>query len=260
MNKRLSIIVYSCWRNADMWSIFSELFKKYWNECSYEVILATDKNQYEENNLCFDKIICYDGSWYEMISNAIKIANTEYVILMMDDYLLNNYIDEKKIEQCINDAEKYKAANIRFVKTDIRLEKEIFKEDGIYDLYMPGKAYSLSTHIGIWNSELLLNYMRPEWSAWDFERIGSLTICDTGHPLLGTNDFEFPYVEGVRKGRWMKAGIEVCEHNGISIDFSKRKKYGVLGEALLRLKTIIYNINPTLMLRIYNCISDTFAN
>ena len=41
-NSDLSIIVYSCWKNRDMWGVFSKLFKKYWKDCSFQVVLVTD--------------------------------------------------------------------------------------------------------------------------------------------------------------------------------------------------------------------------
>ena len=42
-NGRLAIIIYSCWKNRDMWKIFSILFKKYWKECPYKVVLVSNE-------------------------------------------------------------------------------------------------------------------------------------------------------------------------------------------------------------------------
>ena len=254
MKKELAIIVYSCWKNADMWPIFGRLFQKYWQNCKYELILVTDRKLNDSYDILFDKIISIDGSWYEMIQMAIREADSEYVMLMMDDYLLCDYVDEGIIDRSIKDAERYKVANIRFEKSDLLLDKKEYPVDSKYEVYTPGKAYSLTTQVGIWNAECLMEYMKPEWSAWDFERIGSLTVRDTKHVLLGTKEYAFPYVEGVRKGKWMKQGIEVCKRNDIVLDFNKRNKLSITGNNLISLKTRIYNINPTLMLRLYNTI------
>lgn len=256
MNNRLAIIVYSCWKNSDMWGIFGKLFRKYWKNCEYKLILVTDRNMSKSDASLFDKVICIDGSWYEMISYAICEVNTEFVMLMMDDYLLCDTVDCRIIERAIQDASRYNAANIRFEKSDIRLDKKKYELDDFYEVYTPGKAYSLTTQIGIWKSEILLSYMRPEWSAWDFERKGSLYICDDEHPLLGTKDYEFPYIEGIRKGKWMKQGVELCVNEGINFDNNMRKRYNALGQMLLYVKTAIYNINPTFVLRLYNFLTD----
>ena len=219
--RRLSILIYSCWKNADMWEIFSTLFERYWTDCDYERVLVTDCYHYSDDKRLFDRVICVDGSWYEMITTALHEVKSDYVMLMMDDYLLCDHVDSKTLEHIMDDADRYNAANIRFINSDIHLEKKSFEQDSAYDIYTPGKAYSITTQIGVWNSEVLLEYMRPEWSAWDFERKGSLEISDEKHPLLGTKSFQFPYVEGVRKGKWMKQGIDICEKNGIFPDFSK---------------------------------------
>lgn len=253
-DNRLAIIIYSCCKNSDMWEIFSTLFSKYWKECPYNKVLVTDRDDNGKGAKLFDKVICKDSTWHDMISQAINIVDSDYVMLMMDDYLLCNIVDDSVINRSLDDADRYNAANIRFVNSQIRLDKKIYDKDKSYDIYTPGKAYSITTQIGIWNSKVLLSYMRPEWSAWDFERLGSLEICDKDHLLLGTKAFTFPYVEGVRKGRWMKQGIDICRKNDIEIDFSRRKSFGVIGNLILKAKTAIYNINPTLMLKMYNYI------
>ena len=252
MNNRLAIIVYSCYRNSDMWKIFSTLFRRYWDECPYKIILVTDKDDNDIGKKLFDKVLCIDSTWYNMITKAVLEAKCDYVMLMMDDYLLCGTVDNRIIYKILDDADKYNVLNIRFVGSQIKLDKEVYKQDSKYDIYKPGKAYSITTQAGIWKSNLLLEYMKPEWTAWDFERIGSLVIRDDIHPLLGTRYFNFPYVEGIRKGKWMKQGIEVCRFNNICLDFNRRKKFSLLGNEVLKFKTFLYNINPTLMLRLYN--------
>lgn len=42
-SKDLAILSYSCQKNADMWNVFLTLFKKYWPDCQYQLILLTDK-------------------------------------------------------------------------------------------------------------------------------------------------------------------------------------------------------------------------
>ena len=67
--------------------------------------------------------------------------------------------------------------------------------------YKRGKAYSLSTQIGIWDRSFLEKIVRDDWSAWDYERIGSLSKEYNEQPILVSLDYEFPYEEGVRRGK-----------------------------------------------------------
>lgn len=51
-DKNLSIVIYSCYKNKDMWQAFSFFFQKFWNDCPFKVVLLTDK---------FDDAVKYTG-------------------------------------------------------------------------------------------------------------------------------------------------------------------------------------------------------
>ena len=67
MSNRLSIIIYSCWKNRDMWEVFSQLFQKYWKNCPYQVLLVTDEYHETDKQSVFTKIIQNDDTWARMI-------------------------------------------------------------------------------------------------------------------------------------------------------------------------------------------------
>lgn len=246
----LSIIIYSCWKNRDMWEVFSILFSKYWSNCPYKVILATDKYKETGKKYVFDEIVKYDDTWAKMIKNAINIANTPYVMLWMDDYLLCDYISNEDIEKQLSRAKYYNAANFRLIESP----KCAGVYNGIGDIgyYKQGEAYSLDTQVGIWDCYFLKNFIKDEWSAWDYERIGSLEKDKFEQPILVSLDYEFPYEEGVRQGRWMIQGAKLCKRNGIKIDTKVRPIMSNKDMARIYLKGAILDVNPTLVVKIQN--------
>ena len=250
----LSILVYSCKKNSDMWDIFLRLFRKYWEFCKYELVLVTDSlpDEYKKTNvLHFDREIIFDGQWSEMILNALEVVNKPYVMLWMDDYLLCDYVNNNKIDELIQIAQKYSAANLRLMESPI-IPCEVF--DGVKNIgcYKPGTAYSISTQVGIWDSKFLNKYIKLNWSAWDFERLGSLEIKDNKHPFLVTLDYAFPYEEAVRRGKWMDNGVRLCKRNGIKIDSNKRKIMTNCDLTKIYFKGAILEINPTLVMKVQN--------
>lgn len=250
-SKELSILIYSCKRNSDMWGIFLSLFKKYWSDCNYKLVLLTDYT--DESIEGFDEIVELDSTWYEMLMAGLEKAETPYVMLFMDDYLLHDKVDNEDIEKYLSYAKKYKCANIRFQKSDM-LKPRIYEDDKQFDYYESGTAYSFSTQAGIWDASFLKKNIQPEWSAWDFERIGSVEIKDFDHPLLGTRDYDFPYIEGVRKGKWMRPGYELCKKEGIQIDDNKRPVMSGFEMWWIEFKGKILKMNPTLIQKIQNAI------
>ncbi len=260
LNKDLAILVYSCERNSDMWIIFSTLFKKYWRDCPFEVILVTDsykeKSQGgvyidESEETIFSKIVVCDGDWSHMIRTAIDAAGTCFVSLWMDDYLLCDYVKEHVMEEYIEIMRRHHAANIRLVSPGSWPELYVTKKGGI-GIWKPGTAYSMCTQIGLWDAEFLKRNIRDGWSAWDFERKGSLEIKDREHPLLVALDYVFPYEEGVRRGKWMDNGIRLCRRNNIPLDFKRRKQMSNFELAWIYFKGGILEINPTLIVKLQN--------
>lgn len=252
-NRELSIIVYSCWKNRDMWEVLSTLFKKYWKDCPYQVILVTDKYYQTEKKYVFTKIVEKDDTWALMIKEAIKQADTPYVSLWMDDYLLCDYISNSDLKKQIERAIKYNVANLRLVESPVC--EGIWHNDANIGFYKRGQAYSLSTQVGIWDAEFLKKVIRDEWSAWEFERIASLSTDNNEQPVLVSLDYVFPYEEGVRKGKWMVEGAKLCKRNGIKLDTSVRPVMTNKDMAKIYFQGAIIDWNPSLVLKIQNFLS-----
>ena len=252
----LSIIIYSCKKNADMWSIFLTLFNKYWEDCPYNLILVTDglPEKYEQEQFKFDQVIEEDASWGKMILKAITAANTPYVMLWMDDYLLCDYVNENDIKKYIDKTDQYNAASLMLAYNAFN-HAYSFEKDVTVGIYHPRTAYSVSTQIGIWNTCFLKKHINPDWSAWDFERKGSLTIEDDEYCFLVSLEYYFPYIEGVRRGKWMESGIRLCERNGIKLDYLKRPAMSNWEMAKVYIRGAILDHNPELILKIQNILS-----
>ena len=116
-SQQLSIIVYSCWKNRDMWEIFSKLFKKYWKDCPYQIVLVTDEYHQTNVQYVFTKIVEKDDTWALMIKEAVRQANTPYVMLWMDDYLLCDYVLNDDIQKQLERAIKHHVANLRLIES-----------------------------------------------------------------------------------------------------------------------------------------------
>lgn len=253
-SNELSILVYSCNKNRDMWTIFLSLFRRYWNDCKYKLILLTDYYEDEKSVEGFDDVVTLDDSWYNMIMAGIERAATPYVMLFMDDYLLCDYVNNQDIDNYIEIAKKYNCGNIRFFYSNM-LKPKTFKRDDRFNFFKPGSAYSITTQVGIWDVEFMKRNINPDWSAWDFERVGSVEIKDSKQPLLGTKNYVFPYIEGIRKGKWMPQGQDLCHRVGIDIDSGKRGFVSNFEMAWIYFKGGLMGINPTLVQKIQNIIN-----
>lgn len=98
-----------------------------------------------------------------------------------------------------------------------------------------GWEYTISTQAALWRKDFLLEILRDDESAWDFEGIGSARYnrkyFDKGKKIY-IHRGEFPaifdyqflngYGYGIVAGKWQRKNIELFNKYGISVDFSKR--------------------------------------
>lgn len=255
----LAIIIYSCERNSDMWRIFSILFQKYWPHCPYEVILVTDywnekpEGVYPgEKELVFSRVVVCNGDWSHMIKTAMNVAGTPYVSLWMDDYLLCDLVQENVLEYYMEIMQQYHAANVRLIRPDWPELCIRDKRNSKIAIWKQGTAYAISTQVGIWDVEFLKRHIKDGWSAWDFERKGSMEIRDAKSPFLVAMDYVFPYEEGVRRGKWMNQGVRLCERNGIELDFQKRPRMSNWEMCKIYFKGAVLDLNPTFVVKVQN--------
>ncbi len=249
-NKDASILVYSCLKNKDMWHFFSVLFSKYYSECQYPVVLVTD--HYESSDeYVFDDVVECDAEWGTMIKTAILKCGSPYVFLFMDDYLIDNYVDASELTKVLSDIKTLHADNIRLFSSQISGTKEIVRV-GDYKKITPRTAYCLSTHVGVWKSQFLLDLIDDNTSPWYFEHNYSMITFANPPLILESLEYHFPYVEAVRKGKWMRAGVDICKRNGIKIDFTIRKKLSMFDNTIIWAKGVLLRIAPNFVQNVQN--------
>ena len=249
VNKDCTVVVGSCDKYADLLGPFITLFRKYWPSCPFEVVLVTESDPHVKG---FDRTILtgVGKPWCRMMTAALEQIESTFVLLLMDDYLIESPVDTQRLLQRLEEAERFNAASLRLNPNPPG--RKTVAGTGL--LEMPKNvAYCVTCQTSLWRRDFLLRLVRQNKSAWEFERRGSFQIGDEPRPLLVTPTKEFPFVDAVHKGYWEKLGIEVCRANGIEINFAKRGLPPISVRIKEGLKALIFALFPyTLIVRIQN--------
>jgi hypothetical protein len=251
-NARVTVLVTSCDEYSDLWVPFLLLFKRYWPDCPYDVVLVTESPVAAPEQYGADRIIaCGKGvRWGERMMTALQQIQTPYILLLCDDYFLCDQVDTAKIEKIVDLAEKHRSGT--FLMVPVAETHPAFSEsEGLFEV-KKGRGYCITTQASVWDIRFLKQLANGCQNIWDFERLGSFKCVELDQPILGTLKRLFPFEDVVHKGRWELHGIRLCERNDIEIDFSRRGKMTDLLSAKEHLKGVIQNMNPTLVLRIQN--------
>lgn len=237
MNGACTVLVTSCDAYRDVEGPFLQLFRKYWPDCPFELVVNGESGAEKG----FDRAVLSGKgkSWSQMLVEALDQIATPYVIMLMNDYYLESTVDTKLILRRLAEASEKDALNYRLCPDPPRAVKNT--------------AYSVSCKAGIWNRLFLRNLASKTKSAWEFERYGSFMFDESDdRPLLLTKNLEFPFLDVVHKGYWEPWGVELMKREGIAYDFSKRGTPPFRIRVKERLKSLVFNLNPDLVTRVQN--------
>lgn len=225
-NDKMSILVCSCDKYADIWTPMFKMFFKFWSDCPYKVYLMTNHKKCE-NERVISLNIGDDISWSLGFRKALQMIEEEYVFVIMEDYILKKSVDYKDFEDLID---YMKAENAVCVRTMPSLYADepgygMFKQIRIGEVKR-NDPYRISLQAGMWNRNYLISIIDDKDSAWEFEHMGSKRSRYDHSKILCTIDkeniiFDY-YCTGVIQGYWVQEAIDLCEANGVYVDLNRR--------------------------------------
>ena len=212
------VLVLSCDKYSDIWLPFYTLFKKYW-DCPYDVSIVT-----ETKNCGYFKTIKETGSWTRRVQKALKQLDTDYVIILLDDFFIRRKVDQKRIDYCI---EKFEP-DIAVFNFETQFSETIDAGLDGFRLRRNRDDYLCSCQPSIWNRKILIELLDKDMNPWQWE----LQSIDSKYRFfINSGDLVFDigdkYCGRIRQGKWVRKDVvEFFKKEGISVDYSKRGFYG----------------------------------
>ena len=213
-----SIIVMTCDKYDDCWAPFLKLKRKYW-KCNYPTYFVT-----ETKSIPFTKTIKTQGTWTSRLRTALEQIETEYVILMLEDFFIRKPVDQARIDTILKSIDKDTAVynfercyNIPENKTP--LNGFIKRENK--------EPYLNSCQPSIHNRKKLIERLQKEQSAWEWE----LTTVDSKDKFfINTEDLiiNIGYYKdkkpwGITQGKWTEEVKKFFKKENIEVDYSLRE-------------------------------------
>lgn len=229
---RITILVCSCDSYNDLWPPFFTLLKKYWPDNNCKIILNTEYQTYKEPGLNIETFSLGKSPYGTRLLNHLERIDTPYTLLLLDDFFLRRPVDEKKLSLIIEKMDEDESISVFYCnKSDF-----VKKETNIYGFaemlqYAP---YKLNMQAGLWRTESLKKYWRPEDNPWIWEIFVNYTTFDTKDKFYSLIDLETspiyygynPDGMGVFRGKWVKNDVcPLFEKHSIHVDYAKRGYY-----------------------------------
>lgn len=171
MKLKCSIIVLSCDKNIGPLKLFMKFFNENWRSCSYPVYVGLEKIM--TNFEGAEVINSEEALWGKRIKNYLQNIETEYVLIFLDDFLIEKPVDDKIIESYINILdENPDIATISLADIYDKGNKET-EFNSLVERKHNGN-YLLNLQVGIWRKSLLINLLMDKESPWQTELYGSI--------------------------------------------------------------------------------------
>lgn len=216
----LDIVIMSCDSYGDTWEPFKILLDKYYSNHPKTYIVTEAKDcEY------FDTIK-KQGAWTKRLREALQELNSEYVLFMLDDYFIREYVDQERICKILDNFKDNEAVYYFEKAFDDKLASQHILGFG---QKIDNTVYMNNTQPAIHNRLKLIERLKVDQNIWQWETTPISSpykfyintdewIIDIGHRRL-TSGF------GITKGKWTIECKNFMEKEGIKIDYEKRGFY-----------------------------------
>lgn len=226
----ITIIVPSCDKYSCLWDGCFGLLFKHWPSLLGEnkdvkIILISNTKEYPDHRIETLKIP-NEQSWSNNMQQALKLVKTKYVLIWLEDYIMNQDVDEDKFVQFFNFMKEKKALYMQIFGIDHGKENaEQQFNDPQFDLpileFQKHSPYRTSLQACIFKTDTLDWLLNPKESAWAFELAGS-TRSEGMHGLfLGTKENLVSYYNAANAGVLNIDAIKYIKEQGFKFENTK---------------------------------------
>ena len=196
-NYKIDILVNSCDLYSDVWPHFFKCFFDNWENCPLDIYLLSNSTSYNDKRIINYKI-GEDKSWSDNLLEGLKKINNEYVMLLIDDLLINKKISNDYFYQI---SEWININNPDYLRLHISTKPQ--KYDSLVGKIPKKSPYKTSTMPCIWKKNTLEKILKKGESAWEFESLGSERAYVYNNFFSVYKNF-ISYDNSIIKGKWQR--------------------------------------------------------
>lgn len=212
MKDKISILVSSCDKYADLWPLFSYFFNKNWPDCELNKYLIS--NNSNSNIEGFEQLnIGADLGWSSNLIKSLKLIKSPYVLILLDDVFIKSRVDNSLFYNICKEFIESEGNYLKFL-THPKSNK---KSHSLYfNVLEKGSLYRSTAVFALWNKETLMNLLNADENAWEFELEGSKRSDQFDKFYVVRKNF-FQYIHSVVRGNFLHSAYKqiITESNDL---------------------------------------------
>lgn len=265
----VTVLVNTCDAYKDVWPLFFSALKEFWPDRSYKLVVNTETIDINDENqgIFSHNFVSEKGvdKWGLRLIKALEFIETEYVLVLYDDFILEDYIDVERLNRLISQMDGSKDVAVHYL-THIGLNTVLGTEVEGQSLLLDNIDYKLNSSPALWRRKDLIKYTSDNDTPWAWEVFGSYRTYKDEKKFYcpSSKDFDlyrYDYEKGgaIYRGKWVSHVVlpKNIKYN-LNMDFSIRgfsaedklenrnfiwkMKFIVLGFRMVGLKAFIFII------------------
>jgi hypothetical protein len=214
-----SALILSCDKYRDIWDLCLTFHERYWPDCPYPMYLCSDS--IAGGNARIRPLLAGAGlSWSDGLRALLQQVDSEYVLLMLDDFFFRSRVRTEKVEGALAALDQLGGGYMRLIPRPPP-GPAVDGHPGIGE-HERGAPYRTSLQAAFWRKATLEELLVPNESPWQFEGVGSRR--SEAHPakFYSVTEARLDYVDVLERGKWLPRGTRLCQREGLTIDREAR--------------------------------------
>ena len=170
----VAVVVLSCDKFESLWPLFFERFYAHWPIANTVPLLVNNHKRYlgAHRDRVANAALGPEVSWADNLISSLRLINSKYVLLLIDDGPLRKDIARKDLSDWVKTAEMHDLTYIGLKGTPTPQGCHLAGSQ--FAFMSAAQSYRAALVPSIWHRERLLEFLRPGESAWHFEIFGAL--------------------------------------------------------------------------------------
>ncbi|MBP3819461.1 MAG: hypothetical protein J6H31_14290 [Butyrivibrio sp.] len=262
MFENLSVLIVGFDGYEDVWNHDIELMNKYWNDRPKTYLVNSELNpNYEDVEIINAGP---NSEWSRKVQVALEKIDTPYVLLLLEDFFITDYVDNSLLEDVMKTVQKDK---ILFYQVLVQLinqkwEKGApFKGNRDIKIVPRDKKYGINLQAAIWDKEYLKKVVGDgNYNAWVFE-VNQLETNNYNEDrieyLIDTRNI-LNITHAVVQSKYLRGAVRKLKRIGVEIPEEERSYLSVKDNFKYQFKLFMYSITPKCMVKTFKQIGRLF--
>lgn len=242
----LAVFVCSSDNTRDVFTLVGPSFKKYWPDCPYSRYVGLNATADEQSVYGFIPVVAPVSDWRHELYTQIKQLDEEYVLLLLDDFLLLSPVNTKLLERLFSNAAQSELDYLRLIEIERSgpvkmMSRAVARLRGREIVPIPVNIpYYSSLQAAIWRKAHLLEMLRTHegQNIWEFEhRVMS------GHDhfaIVGSPPLHYRHI--IERGRWLPYAGRLFRKRGFKYEPGRRQCWPASYLARFYFRKVVFSV------------------